>query len=91
MQDAAFPALFLNASTGRHLRIAALTVCTDPKKCAATANLEIDLADVTITKVAINAERQVEFSLAFRQITWKSIRNGVVVSESHFDLATNTP
>jgi type VI protein secretion system component Hcp len=82
--DAAYPVLFRNVTTGRHLATAVLTACTDPKHCAATAYLEIDLADAIVTKVAIGADKQVDFTLAFRQITWKFLRNGAVVSQSQF-------
>jgi type VI protein secretion system component Hcp len=88
--DAAYPALFQNATTGRHLRTAVLTGCTDVKKCAATAYVEVDLADAVVTHVAIGGDRQVEFSLAFRQITWKFLRNGAVVSQSQFDVSKGT-
>jgi type VI protein secretion system component Hcp len=84
--DAAYPALFRNVTTGRHIRAVALTGCADAKRCAATANLEIDLADVVVTQVAVAADGQVRFSLAFRQITWKFLRNGAVVSQSEFTL-----
>ncbi|GAA0909972.1 hypothetical protein Vau01_114930 [Virgisporangium aurantiacum] len=82
--DAAYPVLFRFATTGRHVQTVVLTVCTDPKRCAATAYVEVDLADAVVTKVAIGPDRQVDFSLAFRQITWKFLRNGVVVSQSQF-------
>jgi type VI protein secretion system component Hcp len=84
--DAGYPALFRNVTTGRHLRTAALTACTDATRCAATAYLAIDLADAVVTHVAVDGEGQVQFALAFRQITWKFLRNGAVVSQSQFTL-----
>ena len=82
--DAAYPVLFQLGTTGRHVPTVVLTACTDPKKCAATAYLEIDLTDAIVTKVTVGAAQQVDFSLTFRQITWKFLRNGVVVSQSQF-------
>jgi type VI protein secretion system component Hcp len=82
--DAAYPVLFQLVTTGRHVSTVVLTACADPKKCAATAYLEIDLTDAIVTKVAVNADQQVDVSLTFRQITWKFLRNGVVVSQSQF-------
>jgi type VI protein secretion system component Hcp len=82
--DAGYPVLFRNVTTGRHMRAVALTLCTDAKRCAATAYLGVDLADAVLTHVAVGAEGQVEFFLAFRQITWKFLRNGTVVSQSQF-------
>jgi type VI protein secretion system component Hcp len=89
--DAAYPVLFLNAATGRHLRTAVLTVCTDANKCAATAFVQIELADVVISHVVVGGNRQVEFSLVFQRITWKFLRDGTVVSQAQFDVATNSP
>jgi type VI protein secretion system component Hcp len=82
--DAGYPALFRNVTTGRHMRTVALTLCTDAKRCAATAYLRIDLADAALTQVAVGADGRVEFHFAFRQITWKFLRNGTVVSQSQF-------
>jgi type VI protein secretion system component Hcp len=82
--DAAYPELFRLVTTGRHVSTVVLTACTDPKKCAATAYAEIDLTDAIVTKVAIGADQRVDFSLAYRQITWKFLRNGAVVSQSQF-------
>ncbi|GLH99395.1 hypothetical protein Pa4123_46710 [Phytohabitans aurantiacus] len=82
--DAGYPVLFRNVTTGRHLRTVALTLCTDAKRCAATAYLGVDLADAVVTQVAIGADGQVEFFFAFRQITWKFLRNGTVVSQSQY-------
>ncbi|MGN9908973.1 type VI secretion system tube protein Hcp [Phytohabitans sp. LJ34] len=85
--DAGYPALFRNVTTGRHMRTVALTLCTDAKRCAATAYLGVDLADAVLTHVAVDAGGAVQFFFAFRQITWKFLRNGTVVSQSQFTVA----
>ncbi|GAA4712280.1 type VI secretion system tube protein Hcp [Phytohabitans rumicis] len=82
--DGGYPALFRNVTTARRMRTAVLTLCADPKRCAATAYLAVDLADAVLTSVAVAADGQVRFSLAFRQITWKFLRNGAVVNQSQF-------
>lgn len=82
--DAGYPVLFRNVTTGRHVRSVVLTLCTDARRCAATAYLGVDLADAVLTHVAVGSDGQVEFFLAFRQITWKFLRNGAVVSQSQF-------
>jgi type VI protein secretion system component Hcp len=84
--DAAYPALFRNVTTGRHVRTVVLKLCTDATRCAATAYLEVDLADALVTHVAVGDAGEVEVFLGFRQITWKFLRNGAVVSQSQFTL-----
>ena len=84
--DAGYPVLFRNVTTARRMRTVALTLCDDPNRCAATAYLQVDLADAVVTQVAVGAAGKVDFSLAFRQITWKFLRNGTVVSQSQFTL-----
>jgi len=88
--DAAYPALFLTSATGRHVKGATLTACTDANKCAASAYAQIVLTDVVITKVVVSGDRQVDFSLGYARIAWRFLRDGKVVSESQFDLRTNT-
>jgi type VI protein secretion system component Hcp len=87
VMDAAYPALFRLVTTGRRVSAVVLTACTDAQRCAATAYLQIELTDALVTKVAVSADQQVDFSLAFRQITWKFLRNGAVVSQSQFSVA----
>ena len=51
---------------------------------------QIVLTDVVITKVVVSGDRQVDFSLGYARIAWRFLRDGKVVSESQFDLRTNT-